>query len=114
MLSACTTIYYYDFIDRLTRYVESGADFYHSVSYVYSDADKNGELKTLVETINDARITTGYNYDTDNRVTGVVHTINLDEDAEAEATVSRGYQYDAYGRLNKRIAVNGTATAVDL
>ena len=111
MLSVCTTIYY-DFTDRLTKYVESGADFYHSVSYVYSDADENGELKTLVETINDARITTGYNYDTDNRVTGVVHTINLDEDAEAEATVSRGYQYDAYGRLSKRIAGNGTATPV--
>ena len=107
-----TTTYYYDFTDRLTKYVESGADFYHSVSYVYSDADENGELKTLVETINDAQITTGYNYDSDNRVTGVVHSMNLDEDAEAEATVSRGYQYDTYGRLNTRVAGNGTATPV--
>ena len=83
-----TTTNYYDFTDRLMKYVESGSGFNHSVGYEYDD--KNN-LTKLVETINGTAHTTEYAYDDDNRVTSVT---NGDADIV--------YGYDEYGRLTQK------------
>ena len=80
-----TTTYYYDFTDRLMKYVESGTDHYHSVGYQY---DSLNNLTMLVETINGVEHTTGYTYDEDNRVATVT------QDGQTES-----FTYDALGRL---------------
>ena len=80
-----TTTYYYDFTDRLMKYVETGTDYYHSVGYQY---DSLNNLTMLVETINGVEHTTGYTYDEDNRLTTVT------QDGQTES-----FTYDALGRL---------------
>ena len=60
-----TTTYYYDFIDRLVKDVETGEDYYHSVGYGY---DTINNLTAVNETINGITFTTSYAYDDDNRV----------------------------------------------
>lgn len=80
-----TTTYYYDFTDRLMKYVETGTDHYHSVGYQY---DSLNNLTLLVETINGVEHTTGYTYDEDNRVATVT------QDGKTESLT-----YDALGRL---------------
>ena len=80
-----TTTYYYDFTDRLMKYVETGTDYYHSVGYQY---DSLNNLTLLVETINGVEHTTGYTYDEDNRLTTVT------QDGQTESLA-----YDALGRL---------------
>ena len=81
------TTYYYDFTDRLMKYVESGTNYSHSVGYAY---DTLNNLTKLVETINGVKHTTSYTYDEDNRVT----SYNADN-------VGGVIQYDDYGRVTR-------------
>ena len=90
------TTYYYDFTDRLMKYVETGSNYYHSVGYEY---DQLNNLTSLVETINGTDYTTSYVYDDDNRVTSV--TTN-------GTTVE--YTYDAYGRISQQVTKRGDTT----
>lgn len=94
-----TTTYYYDFTDRLMKYVESGSGFNHSVGYAY---DNLNNLTSLVETINGSSQTTSYTYDDDNRVTKV--TIG---------TSRKNYSYDAFGRLSSQ-SVNYNSASTNL
>ena len=90
------TTYYYDFTDRLMKYVETGTNYYHSVGYEY---DQLNNLTSLVETINGTDYTTSYAYDDDNRVMSV--TTN-------GTTVE--YTYDAYGRVSTQVTKRGDTT----
>lgn len=90
-----TTTYYYDFIDRMMKYVEEGNDFSHSVGYEY---DTLNNLTNLVETINGTKRTTSYSYDNDNRVTKVT-----------AGNVQKTYSYDGFGRVNQQQVKNGTS-----
>jgi len=81
------TTYYYDFTDRLVKYVESGGNYNHSVGYRY---DELGNLSVLTEIINGVEHTSSYTYDDDNRITNV--TVD-----DFEQT----YGYDDYGRLTE-------------
>lgn len=84
-----TTTYYYDFTDRMMKYVESGDGYYHSVGYAYDDINN---LTGLVETINGEIFTTAYTYDKDNRITTF-----LAGDAGKE------YEYDDFGRTDQMV-----------
>ena len=88
-----TTTYYYDFTDRMMKYVESGSGFNHSVGYEY-DAVNN--LSQLVETINGDTSITSYDYDDDNRITSV-NTNGISESSS----------YDSYGRVTTKVTRNG-------
>ena len=77
--------YYYDFTDRLVKYVEGNESYDHSVGYVYDDL---GNLSILTEVVNGATHTSTYTYDDDNRIT----QIGIDD-------FDQIYDYDAYGRL---------------
>ncbi len=92
------TTYYYDFTDRLMKYVESGTGYSHSVGYEY---DQLNNLTALVETINGVEHTTSYTYDDDNRLT-----------AAANGNVNQTYSYDSYGRLNTHTVKNGSSSVV--
>lgn len=81
------TTYYYDFTDRLMKYVESGTNYTHSVGYEY---DTLNNLTMLVETINGVEHSTSYEYDEDNRVSKIINDAATTE-----------YTYDAYGRVKK-------------
>ena len=97
------TTYYYDFTDRLMKYVESGTNYSHSVGYEY---DALNNLTKLVETINGVKHTTEYNYDDDNRVVYIINGIN---DGTVDLEASRDYTYDNFGRITQRITKqNGT------
>ena len=102
--SGISTTYYYDFTDRVMKYVETGEGFSHSVGYGY---DKLNNLTSLVETIQKGgaiteHITT-YTYDDDNRTTSV--TVD-------GSTVE--YAYDAFGRSNQQTTKHGeTAILTD-
>ncbi len=93
-----TTTYYYDFTDRMMKYVESGDNYSHSVGYEY---DKINNLTALVETINGVKHTTSYAYDQDNRITSVT----------ADGT-TKSYTYDGYGRVTQRITKRGEETVL--
>ena len=83
------TTYYYDFTDRLMKYVESGEDYYHSVGYEY---DTINNLTSLVETINGTAYTTSYTYDDDNRVSSITN-----------GGSTQSVSYDAYGRVSGQV-----------
>ena len=87
--SGLTTTYYYDFIGRTMKYVESKNGYRHSVSYDY---DLENMLTSMVETINGVEHTTSYTYDASNRVRTVVAN-----------GVEREYTYDAYGRVTQMV-----------
>ena len=90
------TTYYYDFTERLMKYVEQGGSYTHTVGYEY---DTLNNLTKLVETINGSARSTSYTYDGDNRVTSVT-----------DGTSTREYTYDAYGRVSQRVTKhNGVA-----
>ena len=91
-----TTTYYYDFIDRMMKYVEKGTGYTHSVGYEY---DKINNLTAVVDTINGTKYTTSYAYDDDNRVTTVTN-----------GNASESYTYDAYGRVSKKVTKHSTGT----
>ena len=94
------TTYYYDFTDRLMKYVEQGSGYSHSVGYTY---DTLNNLTQLVETINGTERTTSYAYDDDNRVTGITN-----------GSSAREYTYDAYGRVSSRVTKHaGTTVSTD-
>ncbi len=88
--SGITVAYYYDFSDRLMKYVESGDNYSHIVGYGY---DSINNPTSLVETINGIQRTVTYAYDEDNRVTAV-----------SDGTHSTHYTYDGYSRLSRQIA----------
>ena len=88
-----TTSYYYDFTDRMMKYVESGEDYSHSVGYEY---DTLNNLTQLVETINGVEHTTSYDYDDDNRL----HTVTQGSHTET-------YTYDDFGRTSRKQTKNG-------
>ena len=81
-----STKYYYDFTERLMKYVESGEDYSHSVAYTY---DLMNNLTGVVETINGTEFTSTYGYNDDNVLTSVTNGNN-----------SWTFGYDDYGRLN--------------
>ena len=91
-----TTTYYYDFTDRLMKYVEKDTGYTHSVGYEYDDINN---LTALVDTINGVKHTTSYAYDDDNRVTSV--TAGL---------ASRTYGYDGFSRVNSRVTKHNGST----
>ena len=94
------TKYYYDFTDRLMKYVESGDGYSHSVGYEY---DKINNLTARIETINGTEYKTTYAYDDDNRVTSVTN-----------GQTSEDYTYDAYSRVNvKETKDNGSTVLTD-
>ena len=82
------TAYYYDFTDRLMKYVESGDGYDHSVAYTY---DNLNNMTKIVEIFDDTKYYTQFAYDDDNRVTKVTND-----------SVSKSYTYDAYGRPSTR------------
>ena len=82
-----TTTYYYDFTDRLMKYVETG-DVSHSVQYTYDDQNK---LTDLVEVINGVTQTTHYTYDNDQRISSIQN---------GDKVIS--YTYDEYGRVSQK------------
>ena len=81
-----TTTYYYDFTDRMMKYVEKSSTCTHSVGYAY---DSLNNLTALVETINGVERKTTYSYDGDNRPTSIT-----------AGNSALGYSYDAYGRVS--------------
>ena len=88
-----TTTYYYDFTNRLMKYMETG-DVDHSVQYTYDDQNK---LTALVEVINGTTHTSQYTYDDDQRLTQIINDVT-----------TMGYTYDSYGRLSRKdIGVTG-------
>ena len=89
-----TTTYYYDLLDRMVKYEETGTNYSHSISYEY---DENTNLSEQVEVINGVTTTTAYDYDDDNRVTSVT-----------TGSTKVEYEYDAYGRLKQKVTKNGT------
>ena len=87
------TTYYYDFTDRMVRYVESGTGYSHTVGYEY---DNINNLTTQVETINGVDRSTSYTYDDDNRVESVTtNGTNVE------------YTYDQYGRVTQQVTKQG-------
>ena len=90
------TTYYYDFTDRLMKYVEKGTGYSHSVGYEY---DVQNRLTKLVETINGAKHTTTYTYDEDNRVVGVTSN-----------GITYILEYDVFGRLEH---IDNTTADID-
>ena len=95
--SGITTTYYYDFIDRLMKYVETGGAHTHSMGYEY---DTINNLTKLVEDVDGEEHTTEYGYDNDNRVVSVVW----------DDTISKTYVYDAWGRVSEQQTKNGNNT----
>ncbi len=89
-----TTTYYYDFTDRMMKYVESGDGYSHSVGYEY---DTLNNLTKLVESINGTDRTTTYTYDDDNRIkTSTTDSITVE------------YVYDDFGRVETQTTKNGS------
>ena len=93
------TTYYYDLIDRMVKYVESGTGLEHSVQYGY-DTDNN--LTQVKERIGEDMHVTDYSYDADNRVNTM-----------AKDGFAVDYDYDAYGRLSTITASQGSDYGVD-
>ncbi|MBO5868547.1 MAG: RHS repeat protein, partial [Oscillospiraceae bacterium] len=93
-----TTTYYYDLIDRMMKYVETGTNYFHSVGYEY---DEKNTLSEQVEVINGTTHTTAYTYDDDNRI----ETLTVDG-----STIT--YSYDDYGRLTKQETKKGETTVL--
>ena len=92
------TTYYYDFTDRMMKYVESGTNYAHSVGYEY---DNINNLTSQVETINGVERTTSYTYDADNRV-------KTAQTGNTKVT----YTYDGFGRVSQQVTTNGTTTVL--
>ena len=93
--SGLSTTYYYDFIDRMMKYVETGSGYSHSVGYEY---DTINNLTKMVETINGTNYTTSYTYDDDNRVTSVTR-----------GNAVRNYIYDTFGRASQQTTKHGSS-----
>ena len=90
------TTYYYDFIDRMMKYVETGSGYSHTVGYEY---DTINNLTKLVETINGTEYETSYTYDNDNRVTKV-----------DTGNANKNYTYDDFGRVSQQVTKHGDST----
>jgi RHS repeat-associated protein len=81
-----TSTYYYDFTDRMMKYVEKSSTGTHSVGYEY---DNINNLTALVETINGVERKTSYTYDGDNRPTSITAGNSV-----------LNYSYDDFGRVS--------------
>lgn len=81
-----TSTYYYDFTDRVMKYVETSSTGTHSVGYTY---DSLNNLTALTETFGDTVRKFSYAYDGDNRPTSITAGNSF-----------LGYAYDAYGRVS--------------
>ena len=92
--SGTTSTYYYDFTDRMMKYVEKSGSNTHSVGYEYDDINN---LTALVETINGVKRTTSYAYDDDNRPISVTN-----------GDSSRSYTYDNAGRVSQDVTKQGS------
>jgi len=92
------TTYYYDFTDRMVRYVESGTGYSHTVGYEY---DNINNLTTQVETINGVDRSTSYTYDDDNRVT-----------SKQTGNTKVAYTYDGFGRISQQVTTSGSTTVL--
>ena len=92
-----TSTYYYDFTDRMMKYVEKSSTGTHSVGYEY---DSINNLTALVETIGTVERKASYTYDGDNRPTSVT-----DENGG-----SRSYTYDNFGRVSTLTTKHGSNT----
>ena len=91
-----TTTHYYDFVDRLASYQETGTGFSHQVGYSY---DLQNNLTALKETINGTDYTTAYAYDEDNRITSVTG-----------GNAVKIYTYDTLGRTGEQETKIGETT----
>ena len=91
-----TTTYYYDLLDRMMKYVESGTGYSHGVEYTY---DEKNNLKKLEENINGVNHVTEYDYDDDNRIETVIAN---------GATIT--YTYDDFGRVTQKVTAKGEGT----
>ena len=87
------TTYYYDFTDRMMKYVESGDGYSHCVGYEY---DQLNNLTSIVDTINGVKRTTSYSYDEDNRIESVI-----------TGNSSTSYSYDGFGRVSQEQTKDG-------
>ncbi len=87
------TTYYYDFTDRMMKYVESGTNYSHSVGYEY---DQLNNLTKIVDTLNGNTRETSYQYDEDNRIISV-----------QTGDSSTNYTYDTLGRVNQEQTKDG-------
>ncbi len=94
------TTHYYDFTDRLMKYVEGGESYNHSVGYEY---DLINTVTALVETINGVSRETSYTYDLDNRVISVT-----------SGNVSETYTYDSFGRLSSKVTKHGSTAVLEV
>ena len=83
-----TSKYYYDFIDRLCKYTESGENYSLIMEYGF---DKMNNMTTIVETINGNRRSSSITYDLDNRVTSL-----------RKGSVTEAYTYDDYSRVSDK------------
>jgi len=91
--SGISTTYYYDFIDRLMKYVEIGSVLDHSVAYEY---DTNNNLSVINDKFDSYTYSTEYSYDDDNRVSTV-----------ARGNAKTYYTYDAWGRVSTQRTEHG-------
>ena len=87
-----TTTYYYDFLDRTMKYVESSGSNTHSVGYEYDELNR---LAALVETINGTEHKTEYTYDEHGRVETVT-----------DGTATKTNTYDVFDRLSQQSTVH--------
>ena len=94
-----TTKNYYDFLDRLMRYDETGSGYSSSVRWSY---DVKNRLTSQTQILNGSTYTSSYTYDDDNRVTGMT-----------QGSVGASYTYDALGRMTGVADKAGTSTVVD-
>ena len=94
------TTYYYDFTDRLMKYVESGNGFSHSVGYTYNDRN---QLMIEGETIGGTLRKTSFTYDEDSRVAQAYNNYT---------TSRRNYAYNNYGLLRSKTSYHGGSEVV--
>lgn len=92
--------YYYDALNRLMRYDESGSGYNNTAQWRY---DEKNNLSSQTQNISGTVYTTGYTYDNDNRLT-----------SSSQGGVTTGYTYaaDGTGRLTQMLTKNGTASVV--
>ena len=95
-----STKYYYDALNRLMRYDESGSGYSNSAQWRY---DEKNNLSSQTQNISGTVYTTGYTYDNDNRLT-----------SSSQGGIATGYTYaaDGTGRLTQILTKNGTANVV--
>ncbi len=90
------TAYYYDLLDRMMKYVESGDEYSHSVEYTY---DERNNMSKIVEVINGTERDVQYAYDEDNRLESLI-----------SGQTEKSSTYDDFGRVNQQQTKHGENT----